>query len=276
LKVVIFGGSGQLGSDLTIKSREMGYDVFSYSRAEVDVLNKDRLAEVLGLVKPNLILNCAAFHNLDQCQDNPEMARRVNEKAVLDMKEIAPASKLVYISTNYVFSGKKPLNAGGYLEDDRPDPAQEYGQSKLLGELAAGEDALIVRTAGLYGRKGSLSNRGNFVDKIIRRDDSIQMVADQYIIPTETCDLASAILELFEKEFVGVCHLTSLGGCSWFSFTKAILEIAGKNNQLTPRFSDLQSPVQRPLNGLLESNLDLPKMRPWQEALEIYLSSLKR
>lgn len=276
MKVVIFGGSGQLGSDLTIKSEAIGYDVFSYSHLEVDILNKDRLVEVLGSVKPDLILNCAAFHNLDQCQDNPEMARKVNEKAVLDMKEIAPSAKLVYISTNYVFSGAKPLSEGGYLEDDLPDPVQEYGQSKLLGELAAGEGAMIVRTAGLYGQQGSISKGGNFVDKILRRNDPVQMVSDQYINPTETSGLASAILDLLEDEFTGVCHLTNLGGCSWFDFTKAILEIAGKDNQLTPGFSDLNAPVQRPLNGLLDSNLDLPKMRPWQEALEIYLTNSKR
>lgn len=271
MKAVILGGEGQLGQDLLKESLNAGIETLSFSKKEADVTDEDGLRAVLENTAPDIIFNTAAMHNLDDCEEDPEKARLVNQGGVLNIKRAVPEALLVYISTNYVFDGKKE---GPYLEDDSPNPIQEYGKSKLLGEIAAGDDSLIIRTAGLYGAGGAASKGGNFVDKILARKDDIYMVEDQIINPTSTKSLARSSLVLALEGFSGIVHLTDKGACSWFEFAKKILEISGKENKIIPAKTAPDSFVQRPLNGSLESIFPLPDMPHWQDALQDYISEI--
>jgi dTDP-4-dehydrorhamnose reductase len=190
---------------------------------------------------------------------------------VANLRDAAGRARLVHVSTNYVFFGTRPVAEGGYIESDSPAPVQEYGKSKLAGEAEVGEDGLVIRTAGLYGGDGAASKGGSFVDRMLAREGTIRMVADQYINPTSTVDLARAMIECWLEGETGVAHLVNHGGCSWFDFTAEILRLAGRSNRLEPVSTEPDAVPLRPLNGLLESTRGLPAMEPWQQALAGYL-----
>jgi dTDP-4-dehydrorhamnose reductase len=189
-------------------------------------------------------------------------------------------AKLVHISTNYVFDGRREEP---YPEDHPPSPESWYALSKLGGEYAAlayGERPLVVRTAGLYGIHGSAAKGGNFVQRMVaraREQGSLKMVADQMLQPTYTEDLAAALLEAVEAGAEGVLHLTAGGACSWFEFTEAIMELAGIEVPIEPVSTTIapEDPA-RPLNGVLArpraDRLGLTPLRPWGEALDDYMA----
>jgi dTDP-4-dehydrorhamnose reductase len=201
----------------------------------------------------------------------------VNVRAVRDLAR--RGAKLVHLSTNYVFDGRREEPYG---EDDRPNPRSIYALTKLAGEhaaLAYGKDALVVRSSGLYGRHGSASKGGNFVQRMVaraREQGALRMVSDQRLQPTYTDDLAKALVEAVAADASGVLHLTASGACSWFEFTEAIMELAG----IDVRIDVLQTTIgagqpDRPLNGVLArpraDALGLPPLRPWREALQDYM-----
>jgi dTDP-4-dehydrorhamnose reductase len=225
-----------------------------------------------------VVFNCAAFHNVDVCETEPDSAWAVNVRAVRDLAR--RGAKLVHLSTNYVFDGQREQPYG---EEDLPNPRSIYALTKLAGEYAAlayGDGALVVRGAGLYGEHGSASKGGNFVQRMLtraREQSSLKMVADQRLQPTFTADLAAALLEGVEKDARGVVHLTAGGECSWFEFTQAIIEIAGLDVPIEPVQTTI-GPGQpdRPLNGVLArpraDALGLSPLRPWRDALADYMS----
>ena len=272
-RVLITGGTGQLGDSLArlCLSRELEFR--APGREDLDITDRDLVASAVRDFRPDVIFNCAAFHQLDRCEENPGLATRVNLEGVVNLRDAAADGPLlVHVSTNYVFDGKRPLAEGGYTEDDAPNPAQEYGRSKLAGEEELGDDCLVVRTAGLFGRGGAASKGGSFVERMLARDDDIRMVADQYVNPTSTEDLAPAMLQCWEEGMTGTVHLVNSGGCSWLEFTAEILLLAGHDNVLEPVETDPEAIPRRPLNGLLETVRDAPEMPSWQEALGRYLS----
>jgi dTDP-4-dehydrorhamnose reductase len=181
---------------------------------------------------PDVVFNCAAFHNLDVCEVEEDRSFEVNARAVKRLAQRCASSgaRFVHLSTNYVFDG---TGAEPYREDDVPNPRSVYAISKLAGEYCAlsySPDALVVRGAGLYGLHGSASKGGNFVTRMVtraREQGELRMVADQLLSPTFTSDLAEALLEAVEADAAGVLHLTAGGACSWFEFTQAIIELAG-------------------------------------------------
>jgi dTDP-4-dehydrorhamnose reductase len=187
-------------------------------------------------------------------------------------------AKLVHLSTNYVFDGRRPEP---YSEYDLPSPRSVYALSKLAGEhaaLAYGERALVVRGAGLYGLHGSGQKGGNFVTRMLERTRSgeqVRMVSDQRLQPTFTHDLAAALIEAVEREVEGILHLTAGGACSWLEFTEAIYEVAGLAVDIEPVATDPRAGTDRPLNGVLArtraDELGLTPLRDWREALEDYM-----
>src|SRR5204862_2370103 len=217
------GGRGQLASDL---QEQLGDDARSFSHAELDIADPAALDGAFEAVRPDVVFNCAAFHNGDVCETEPDQAWAVNVRAVRDLA--SRRAKLVHLSTNYVFDGRREAPYG---EDDLPAPRSIYALTKLAGEhaaLAYGRNALVVRGAGLYGLHGSASKGGNFVQRMLKRANeqgSLKMVADQRLQPTFTQDLAQALIDAVDKS--GVVHLTASGACSWFEFTEAIMELAG-------------------------------------------------
>lgn len=275
MKALITGGGGQLASDL---SELLGDDAVALSHAELDVANPYELARVIEDAEPDVVINCAAFHNLDVCETEADQAWAVNVRAVREMALRAP--RLVHLSTNYVFDGQREE---AYAEHDVPAPRSVYAITKLAGEhaaLAYSSNALVVRAAGLYGLHGSVSKGGNFVQRMLargRETGALKMVADQLLQPTFTADLAAAIVEAISLEATGVVHLTASDACSWHDFTVAIMELAGVDVPVEA-VSTVVPPggVDRPLNGVLArpraDALGLGPLRPWREGLEDYMS----
>lgn len=275
MRALITGGGGQLASDL---AELLGEDAVAMSRSELDITEPSQLQAALAEIQPELILNCAAFHNLDVCEQEPDQAWATNVRAV---RELASTGiPLVHLSTNYVFDGTA---AEPYAEDDLPNPRSIYALTKLAGEYAAlayGERTLVVRTAGLYGLQGSVSKGGNFVQRMVARarsDGRLRMVADQRLQPTWTGELARSIIDAVGAGATGVVHLVADGECSWFQFTQAIMELAGIAVEIEP-VETTRSPgqVDRPLNGVLArpraDSLGLARLSDWHEQLERYMS----
>jgi dTDP-4-dehydrorhamnose reductase len=274
MRALITGGGGQLASDL---QELLGDDARSYRHAELDIADSAGLDHAFEEVRPDVVFNCAAFHNVDVCETEPDSAWAVNVRAVRDLA--GRGAKLVHLSTNYVFDGRREAPYG---EDDLPNPRSIYALTKLAGEYAAlayGEGALVVRGAGLYGLHGSVSKGGNFVQRMLgraREQGALKMVADQRLQPTFTADLAQALLAAVDKDAAGVLHLTASGACSWFEFTEAIMELAGIDVPIEGVTTTIApgSP-DRPLNGVLArpraDALGLAELRPWRDALADYM-----
>jgi dTDP-4-dehydrorhamnose reductase len=276
VRALITGGGGQLASDL--QSLLGDERARSFSHAELDIAEPAAVDRAFAEVQPDVVFNCAAFHNVDVCETEPDSAWAVNVRAVRDLA--TRGAKLVHLSTNYVFDGRRE---DPYAEDDVPAPRSIYAITKLAGEhaaLAYGQRALVVRGAGLYGLHGSASKGGNFVQRMLGRAEGgggLKMVADQRLQPTFTADLAEALIDAVERDAGGVLHLTAGGECSWFEFTRAIMEKAGIDVPIEPVETTIPpgSP-DRPLNGVLArpraDELGIPKLRGWREALDDYMS----
>lgn len=275
MKALITGGGGQLASDLMTL---LGESARAYSHAELDITDSAALDRAFAETQPEIVFNCAAFHNVDVCEHEPDMAWAVNVRAVRELAR--RGARLVHLSTNYVFDGR---HEEPYTERDLPSPRSIYALTKLSGEYAAlayGDDALVVRSAGLYGLYGSASKGGNFVQRMItraREQGALSVVADQRLQPTFTADLAQAILDAVDTGASGILHLTATGACSWHEFTTAIMQEAGIDVPIQATATEIPAGgVDRPLNGVLAhsraGSLGLAPLRPWHEALADYMS----
>ena len=275
MRALITGGGGQLASDL---EEILGDDARVFSHASLDIADAAAVDRVLDEVAPDVVINCAAFHNLDVCETEPDQAWAVNVRAVRHLALRAP--RLVHLSTNYVFDGRRDEPYG---EQDVPAPRSIYAITKLAGEhaaLAYGPRTLVVRAAGLYGLHGSASKGGNFVQRMLGRardGAQLKMVADQLLQPTFTADLAAAIVDALERDVTGVVHLTAADACSWHDFTVAIMELAGLDVPVEAVQTTIPpGGVDRPLNGVLArpraDALGLPALRPWRAQLEDYMT----
>jgi dTDP-4-dehydrorhamnose reductase len=278
-RILITGGGGQLASDLEalLGEREL---VSARSRAELDITDDAALEAAMAEVAPAVVFNCAAYHNVELCETEEDRSFQVNVRAVKRMAQLCAASgaRLVHVSTNYVFdgSGDRP-----WTEDDLPAPRSIYGLSKFAGEhaaLAYAPGALVVRTSGLYGEHGSASKGGNFVTRMIARakeTGQLKMVADQRLTPTATADLAQALIAAADRDVSGLLHLTNAGECSWYEFTRAIMEEAGIEVPIEP-VTTSGGGADRPLNGVLScARAEAAGVAPlphWRDALRTYLT----
>jgi dTDP-4-dehydrorhamnose reductase len=282
-RALVTGGGGQLASDLEEQLPAKGVEARVLARAELDITDEAAVERAFADVSPDVVFNCAAFHNLDVCEQEVDRSFEVNARAVKRLGERCrdAGAKLVHLSTNYVFDGR---GTQPYREDDLPNPRSIYAISKLSGEYCAlsyAPGALVVRGAGLYGLHGSASKGGNFVTRMLGRAQQpgaqLKMVADQRLSPTFTADLAAALIEAVEKDASGVLHLTQGGECSWFEFTEAIMDIAGLEVPIEAVETTVPAGgVDRPLNGVLArpaaDAAGLTPLRDWREALEDYMS----
>jgi dTDP-4-dehydrorhamnose reductase len=280
--VLITGGGGQLASDLEEQLRER-CQVSAPGRVELDITDQAALDRTFERIEPAVVFNCAAFHNVEVCEREEDRSFEVNARAVKRLAErcAGAGAGLVHLSTNYVFAGDRDTP---YSELDQPSPRSIYAISKLAGEhaaLAYCPHALVVRGSGLYGRHGSASKGGNFVQRMTKRareQGALKMVADQRLTPTYTADLAQALIVAVERDVPGLLHVTNSGSCSWHDFTLAIMEIAGIDVPVEP-VQTVRPPggADRPLNGVLSSERALeagvPSLRSWRAALEDYMAS---
>ena len=214
MKILLIGASGQLGTDLVgALSR---HQLVTPPRHTLDVLQPDRIRQVLQSERPRVVINTAAFHQVDACESEVLTAFQANGEAVRNLglaaRDIDAA--LVHYSTDYVFDGSA---ARPYLENDRARPLNVYGASKLAGEHlleSVWQKHFLIRTSGLYGRAGSRGKGGNFVETMIRKaenGESIRVVHDQRLTPTSTRELARKTVALIETSYYGLYHVTSGG-----------------------------------------------------------------
>ncbi len=280
MKVLLIGANGQLGSDLLRVFQAAGDTVVPVTHAQLDVRSEERVSEVMADAKPDVVLNTAAFHKVEECEKNPALAFAVNGTAAMNLALAChrAGAVLVHFSTDYVFDGQK--NAP-YEEADLPSPLNVYGVSKVAGEhlIACNTDRyFVIRTCGLYGVAGSSGKGGNFVENMLRKamvGDAIRVVQDQILTPTYTVDLADATRKIILTESFGLYHLSSEGQCSWYEFARHIFDCAGVGAQLAAvKTSDFPSPVKRPRYSVLSKaklralGLSIPS---WKDALRRYL-----
>lgn len=276
MAVTILGAGGQLGGHLAATDPgAVGLD-----RATADV--RDPAALDAALAGATAVVNCSAYVNVDACEtDGAGDAWAVNALGAANVARACTTAgaRLVHVSTNYVFDGDR---TAPYGEDDLPAPRSMYAITKLAGEhaaLAYAPEALVVRTAGLYGLGGNRAKGGNFVERILRaarERGSLQVVTDQCLTPTYCGDLAAAIMDAVDRRASGLVHLTNAGACSWHEFTLEILRLAGVDVPVEATTTQPRPGVaNRPRNGVLArpraDELGLPALRPWREALAAYM-----
>ena len=272
-KVLIIGSKGMLGTELVDVFTTNDYEVHKTDLPEIDITSPESIRKNLAQIEPNIIINAAAFTDVDGCEENIELCHQVNGEALEHLaKECQKIdATIIHYSTDYVFDGEKKE---GYSEDDKTDPQSQYGKSKELGEKNLqkyGEKYYIIRLSWLFGKHGN-----NFVEtmlKLAKEKDKLEVVNDQFGKPTYAKDLAVRTKELLESgQSNGIYHITNEGVTSWYDFTQEIFKIAGLDTPVEPVTTDkFPRPAQRPhYSGLI--NTKLPKSRPWQEALREYLA----
>ncbi len=273
-KILILGAKGMLGGELL---KVFGRRAIGWDREDCDLLNAPELQERIESLKPEAVINCAAFNDVDGAEDRPEAAYALNAEAVKNLADICKGLNipLMHFSTNYVFSGKR----GEYAEDAVPDPVSVYGQSKRQGEIELQKQAdkfWLVRTAALFGPKGqSELSKKSFVELMLdlaAKNPEVKAVADEINSLTYAPDLARAAAELVnDKKPFGVYHITNSGFASWYDFAKEIFAQKGLNAKLIKvPGGEFKRKASRPAKSVL-LNTKLPSLRSWREALREFL-----
>jgi len=281
-RILVLGAKGMLGRDLMplLRSSLKG-DVLGWDIEEINIENETSTVSAIEHLKPGVIINAAAYTDVDGCESHREKAFAVNAEG---MRHVALGAQrcgatVVYLSTDYVFGGGK---GAPYAEEDAPGPLNVYGASKLKGEEYVQQltkDFLIVRTQWLYGRHGK-----NFVDTVLRlaREKKVLTIVDDQVgSPTYTVDLAKALSELVRQERRGIFNVVNKGSCSWFQFAKEIVRRSGMEGvEVLPISSkELNRPAVRPAYSVLSTEKLAREtgvtLRPWQEAVGAYLASVQ-
>lgn len=278
MRVLVFGGSGQLGSEIV--RRWTADAIAAPASADVDVEDAAAVATAIAAHAPDVVVNCTAFHNVDVCEREPARAFAVNATAVEGMARAARAAgaAFVTISTDYVFDGETDRP---YRETDEPRPLSQYGASKLEGERRVERlqmDAYVVRTCGLYGTRVSSSKGYTFVDRVLakaRAGEPQAIVDDAFASPTYAAHLAAALRGLIESRRYGLYHAADAGPVSWFAFASEALRRAGIDGPLEPTSRAAWKPeTPRPRFSALASERLAAlgfAMPTWGEGLSDYL-----
>jgi dTDP-4-dehydrorhamnose reductase len=287
-KILLIGKTSQLGSEIIKDIKNYNFELISFNSTELDITDKKQIKEKIKKIKPDILINTAAYHVLQKCEENPTIAMKVNFIAVKNLAKICKEKNIIFVtySTDYVFDGEKKVP---YNENDSPNPLQVYGLSKLAGEYAALysnlNNTFIIRTNGLYGgKKGSIQKNGNFVLNIMKaakNKKTIEVASDQIVSPTYAGDLSKATLELLSKNAEpGIYHLVNEGFCSWYEFTKEIFQQANIKTKVLPvERRGFSSGCQRPDFSALE-NTKAKEIRielsHWKDGLKSYIKHLTK
>ena len=253
---------------------------------DCDIADAQKILEIITRIKPDIVVHTAAMTDVDDCETGKDKAYKINAAGAANVAKACgkTGSVLIYISTDFVFDGKKKEPYG---ESDKPNPLGVYGDSKLKGERAVAKclkNYFILRTSWLYGANGK-----NFVDTIIARaktEEALKVVDDQVGSPTYTKDLAKAIHALLDKisfqlsafsfQLYGTYHVSNSGSVSWFEYAREILRLAGSGAKVIPISSgELNRPARRPAMSVLDNSKFVKftgyKMRNWKDALKDYI-----
>lgn len=279
MKILITGSNGMLGHDLENVLKDKHELILTTSKT-LDITDKDKTMEIIKENNPDIVINSAAYTDVDGCETNQDLAYAVNGQGV---KNLALACRqidcpLVHVSTDYVFDGtaRDPIP-----EDGEIGPISVYGKSKLMGEQAIEEildKYFIVRTAWLYGINGK--NFPKTMLELAENHPEITVVYDEVGTPTYAPDLAYGISELIETDFYGIYHLTNSGSCSWCEFARYIFEIAGRDVNVVPvTASEFSRPAPRPSYSVLMNKKWIENgfepLRDYKEAISEYIELIK-
>ena len=279
MKILITGSNGMLGHDL-IKVLKNNHELVLTTSESLDITDRDKAMEVISENRPDIVINAAAYTDVDGCESNSDLAYQVNGEGV---KNLALACRkidcpLVQISTDYVFNGK---NTRPWVEDDEISPISVYGKSKRKGEEAVLDTLdkyFIIRTAWLYGINGK--NFPKTMLELAETHSEITVVYDEVGTPTYTLDLAGKISELIESDCYGIYHITNSGECSWCEFSRYIFEIAGRDVKVIPvKASEFARPAPRPSYSVLKNKKlvdnGFEKLRDYRKAIKDYIELIK-
>ncbi|SRR5579871_341454 len=285
MKYAVLGSAGQLGRDLCPR---LPGEVVPLTRQQIDLARPETIRPVLADLRPDVVVNCAAYNFVDKAEGEPDAAFAINAWGV---RELAAACRdvdcvLAHFSTDYVF-GLDETRKIPYRESEPPGPVSVYGLSKLAGEYVVRATCprhFVIRTCGLYGVWGSGGKGGNFVETMLRvagQGKPLRVVADQTCTPSYTVDVATATAALLPTERYGLYHLTNAGSCSWYDFARTIFQAAGVAANLTAIPSrEYPAPARRPGYSVLSAGayqaLMLPPVRHWSDAVAAYLEERRR
>lgn len=282
MKITVIGANGQLGSDVVKAFALAGDEVFSLTHTDIDLASMDSVGARMQGIRPDVVVNTAAMHHVENCEKDPALAFAVNG---IGARNLAMAAKevnatVIHVSTDYVFDGAK---RSPYEEEDVPNPLNVYGNTKLAGEhfvRSMADKHFVVRTSAIYGKSPCRAKGGlNFIElmlKLARERGEVKVVDSEFVTPTSTVEIAKQIFALSRSDAYGLYHATAEGSCSWHEFAKEIfaltktpvkLHIAGPN--------EFPAKVPRPKYSVLENNelksRGLNVFRPWREGLREYL-----
>ncbi len=295
-KVLIIGAKGNLGIQLQ-KVFEENFEVVAWDKEELDITNDQDVNKKVGEIKPDIIVNAAAYNAVDKCEEDDqefELAKKINGFGPSYLAKVSRkiGATLIHYSSDYVFDDSKKE---GYGENDEPNPINNYGKSKLLGEELIQEvgrggklNYYIIRTSKLFGRSGlSGAAKKSFFDIMIelsKDKEELKIVDDELSLFTYTIDLAKATKKLIEDKPVrtgsesdagwkekGIYHIANSGSCTWYEAAKYLFEIIGRDVKIIPVGSnDFSRPAKRPKYSVL-LNTKLEPLRNYKEALKDYL-----
>ena len=284
LKIALIGSTGMLGIDVNAALKGVNFLIKNFNSKNLDIANSEAVNSAVESFKPDYIVNCAAYTNVDGAETDKERADAVNNIGVQNLADAAlnTGARIIHISTDYVFDGSKRTP---YNEDDETNPINEYGSSKLRGEESlknSGASYIILRTSWLYGKNGK-----NFVNTILKLADSqkkIEVVNDQFGSPTYTKDIAYAISEIIIKDNSKneIYHLTnsSDGHTTWYKFALEIVNVFKRTNcEIIPVSSDKSArAAKRPVYSVLD-NAKIKEdygieLRSWKDALKKYCNDI--
>ncbi len=285
MRTVVLGAPGQLGRDLCPR---LPGQVIPLGRSDCDLTDALRLQQLLADVRPQFVINCAAYNFVDKAENEREQALAVNALAVHELARFCRDLDccLVHFSTDYVF-GLDASHPAPLTENDLPGPVSVYGLSKLAGEYLVRMTCprhFVIRTCGLYGIWGSGGKGGNFVETMLRlagQGTPIRVVNDQRCTPSFTSDIATATVALMDSGRHGLYHLTNGGQCTWFEFAREIFRLAGVTVDVTPISSaEFAAPARRPGYSVLSNQklqaAGIAGLRSWNDALATYLQERTR
>ncbi|MCL1604582.1 dTDP-4-dehydrorhamnose reductase [Phascolarctobacterium sp. ET69] len=277
MKVLVTGANGQLGYDVVKELQKQNIECYGAVRKDFDIVDFEATEKFITNYKPDVVIHCAAYTSVDKAEDEQGLCYLVNASATENIAGICKKinAKMLYISTDYVFDGTKN---GFYEVDDKPNPINVYGKTKLLGEQAVQkilDKYFIVRISWVFGEHGN-----NFVKTMLRlgkERKEINVVADQYGSPTYTADLAPLLVEMIQTDKYGIYYATNKGVCTWAEFAEEIFKIVGmdvKVNHITT--AEYPTRAQRPMNSRLSKKSlqinNFKYLKLWNDALRQFLN----
>lgn len=287
MKIAVIGANGQLGVDVVNAFRSNGDEVCPLSHSDIELSSLDSVSTYLQKLRPQIVINTAAMHHVENCEREPQKAFAVNGLGARNLSLVARdiEAALMHVSTDYVFDGSK---GSPYEEMDAPRPLNVYGNTKLSGEYfvrSTADKHFVLRTSAIYGKNPCRAKGGlNFVElmlKLAKERNELRVVDSEVVTPTPTVEIARQMVVLSRSHKYGLYHATAEGSCSWYEFAREIFWLTNtKVNLQIAEPNEFPAKVARPKYSVLENralkNYGLNVFKPWQDGLRDYISSTSR